>query len=109
MFKIIRTLPLAIMLAGCSTTSMETKEAAVIFPSARSQEAVADCLLNRLASDVRHGKLDRRDGETIVSFDGIFGVMLVFTIRDAPGGGTITEMRRFMRTTPGRANASTCF
>ncbi|RYD71339.1 MAG: hypothetical protein EOP84_25060 [Verrucomicrobiaceae bacterium] len=96
------------LLACLASPSLAAKEAAVVFASSRNKDVVSDCLMNRLISDHRNGKIERNGTENIVTFYNFLGTFLVFNIRD-DGTGSIGEMQRLMRSTPGRTIALTCF
>lgn len=104
---------LLMAVCGCSTTATALKSPIAVQASERSRTEVADCLLNRLASDDMKAQVDRGTSETVITFrhalDFLGGQPLwVFTVKDN-GTGSVTEMRRSASTVGGRQNAETCF
>lgn len=99
----------ALALGSCATTDQfMRREPAAAYHSAKSRDAVAECLLNRLSS-IEY-VFQRRDlgAETRVSLTGSLGPVLVFSIRDE-GSGSVTEMRRATPMTLGQKSGLSCF
>lgn len=95
-------------LAACATSaSMETKTPVATYTSAKAREVVTECLLDRLTTDNRTGTVQRHADHNVITFGGMLGVVLSFTVRDADDGSTV-EMRRLSGVTPGRTAAETC-
>lgn len=107
-----RWMPLLVVislgLVNCTTSQMQAKEPVASYTSARSREMVTECLLDRLSTDNRTGKVMREQTENVITFGGPLGAVLGFTIRDS-GTGSYIEMRRLSSVTPGRTNAQSCF
>lgn len=103
------TVVVFLLLGACSSHQMQGRSALANYPSVRGREVVTECLLNRLTTDNRAGQVERGDRENRITFGGMLGAVLSFTVRDAPNGGSVTEMRRLSSVTPGRTAAETCF
>lgn len=101
---------LAAALAGCSTAQMLQRAPDRTYHSAKARDAVAECLMNRLAGagDFRVHRTDA-GAETQVVATGIAGTYFLFTLRDSPAGGTDGDVRRANSVAPGLNNAETCF
>jgi hypothetical protein len=95
-------------LTSCTTTQMDSKPPIATYNSARTRDAVTECLLNRLNTDNRIGKVVKGPAENVITFGGPLGAVLGFTVRDN-GSGSYIEMRRLSSITPGKTNAESCF
>jgi hypothetical protein len=102
-------LPCALTLASCATTDQfMRREPAAVYHSAKSRDAVAECLMNRLSSLEIAFHREEFGPETRVSMTGSLGPGLVYSIRDE-GSGSVTEMRRATAATLWQKTALSCF
>lgn len=98
----------ALALAGCMTTSPNAAPTRT-YHSPLARAAIADCLLNRAGSGDFRVSRDAGLTQTLVRVTGFAGTYFLFTLRDAPGGGSDVELRRLNSVAPGLHNAETCF
>jgi hypothetical protein len=99
----------ALTLASCATPAQfMRREPAAIYHSAKSRDAVAECLMNRLSNIEIAFQRQDYGTETRVGMYGSLGPGLVYSIRDE-GSGSVTEMRRATPMTLGQKTARTCF
>lgn len=108
----MKTAALALLLAGCTTTTahLAAKEPFEVVHSHQARTVVADCLLNRITSDDLMPTREIGTGITILTFNGRGlarqPAIYNFVIRDEPTGSLI-EVRRYAGSSV--AVAETCF
>jgi len=97
-------------LVGCATMHEAQSSPERVYHSHKSRDAVANCLIDRLAdSNLRVHRNDEY-GRTWIKVSGslIAITYFAFVLRDE-GSGTSIAMRRANRMAAGLGNAETCF
>jgi hypothetical protein len=108
----MRIAALALLLAGCTTTTdhLTSSPPFKVVHSQQARAAVADCLLNRLSSQEVVPTRESDGSSTTLSFNGLGlarrPAIYVFVIRDEQSGSLI-DVHRFAGAT--LAAAETCF